>query len=93
MEMTDEQLEELESMGELLVTPEDAAVTMGLDCDLLVLELKKPESPLYTAYHSGRIKTELELRKSIIDLAKAGSSPAQTMAVGFLNSLKSKFDG
>lgn len=37
-------------------------------------------SPIYEAYHQGRLQTKFELRKTVIKLAKAGSPAAEPLA-------------
>lgn len=92
MELNEHELAALKRLGNMLFTPEESALSLGIDPDLLLLELKKPASALYKAYHSGRLERELELRESILGLATAGSSPAQTLALKLLNALKARFD-
>ncbi|MBA4304608.1 MAG: hypothetical protein C0424_10325 [Sphingobacteriaceae bacterium] len=93
MHLTAEQLATLNNCGKLLLPPADVAFYMQLSTDEVELMLKDAGHAGFDAYHAGRINTELELRASILKYAKAGSSPAQTMAKQLLDSLKSKFDG
>ena len=37
-------------------------------------------SPIYTSYHQGRLQTKLNLRKTVIKLAVAGSPAAEPLA-------------
>lgn len=93
MELNTEQLDMLNKCGQLLLAPADVALFMQLDEDSVELMLKDKTHAGHARYHTGRIETEIDLRASILKFAKAGSSPAQTMAKQLLDSLKSKFDG
>jgi hypothetical protein len=55
--------------------------------------MQDQESDFYKAYYKGRLQSEYDLRKSVVKLAKSGSSPAQTMAMDMLNKSKLKMIG
>ncbi|QXN68081.1 terminase small subunit [Microcystis phage Mae-Yong924-2] len=93
MQLTAEQLTTLNNCGQLLLPPADVAFYMQLDADQVELLLTDRGHAGYEAYHAGRIETELALRASILKFAKAGSSPAQTMAKQLLDTLKSQLHG
>ncbi len=93
MELTSEQREEIELLAGLRFSPEIIAVIMEIDvADFLskygyrqekideVLEKYNAQSELFKTIEKGKLKAEAEIRKSIFDMAKAGSSPAQSMA-------------
>lgn len=44
-------------------------------------------SPVYMAYHAGRLQTKYELRKMVIKLARNGSPAAQPLAEKYLEKL------
>ncbi|MDP2188568.1 MAG: hypothetical protein Q8J69_07785 [Sphingobacteriaceae bacterium] len=92
MQLSQQQIELLNHCGQLLLPPNDVARLLQVDDDTITLMLKDRESAGFNAYHTGRLETELALRASILKYAKAGSSPAQTMAKQMLDSLKSCFD-
>lgn len=93
IQLNDEQKEEIKLLAELQFPPEIIAVIMELDvAEFLkeygykkevinkILEKYNAQSELFKIIEAGRLKSQAELRKSIFDMAKAGSSPSQTMA-------------
>lgn len=92
MQLSQQQIDLLNQCGQLLLPPNDVARLLQVHDDVVALMLKDTGSEGFNAYHSGRLETELALRASILKYAKAGSSPAQTMAKQMLDSLKSYFD-
>lgn len=54
----------------------------GSNFEILLLE---KDNPIYTAYHSGRLNSEIEIRDSIRKLALNGSNPAQSAIIHFRN--------
>lgn len=81
MELTDDQLAEIEVFGANFFNPNQIAIVLGVDPDELTDELTDNETLGYKSYQRGRLMTTLEIRKSIITLAKQGSGPAQTLAM------------
>jgi len=84
-ELTDKDFEDIKNMAELFFTPREIALMMEVSCEIFIDECANPDTKLFNAFQSGRLQSELDLRKSIIKLAKSGSSPAQTMAMDLLN--------
>lgn len=78
---SDEQLDEARSLGELLFTNEEI---------MEIMELDELDPKLIKAIRAGHLKAEADLRKSIMDLARSGSSPAQSFAKNLLDQLKRK---
>ena len=65
--------EETEWLASLFFTRKEIEVIMG-----------ESEDPILR----GRLKSEAELRESVIELAKAGSGPAQAMANQYITQMK-----
>lgn len=93
LQLTDEQKEEIEALAGLRFAPEIIAVILEVDVATFlaaygykdedirkILDRYNAQSELFKTVEKGRLQSEAELRKSIFDMAKAGSSPAQTMA-------------
>lgn len=76
MKLEESDLLEIEQYAALAFSPEQVEVIMGF-AKGTVSEEKTAED----AFMRGFLKTEAEVWKSIIEHAKAGSSPAQTLAV------------
>ncbi len=88
MNLTDEQLALVEEMSEALMPPKDIAILIGLpanEIDSFVEQCNTHvNSTLYMAFQKGRLKTKLELQKTIIKLAKHGSPAAEPIAEKFI---------
>ena len=84
MTLTPDQLAEVESLASYFFSPDEIAIVVDVDVADLAEELADDESPIYRAYQKGKLKSTLELRKSIMTLAKQGSGPAQSLALRLL---------
>lgn len=84
MELTIEQLKELEEMSAALLPPSEIAILMDIPAEQrdLFCEVCKTHktSPIYSAYQKGKLRTKYELRKTVVKLAKAGSPAAEPLA-------------
>ena len=72
-----ERLEQIESLSELQFNSEEISIIVGMKFPEMVALLNSQEGPVYEAFERGRLKAEAEVRKSILKLAKQGSTPAQ----------------
>ena len=90
MTLTEEQLSDLTEHAGNLMKRSEICIIMGIDLNEFNDELENPESLVYEAYHRGILLTKEGVRKSVITLAKSGSSPAQTMAEKFLREVDSE---
>lgn len=82
--------DEIKSMSAVFLTPKEIAIILEFDVVQFTNACNAEGSMIYQAFQSGRMKSEYELRQSILKLAKSGSSPAQTMALELLNDSKQK---
>jgi len=85
MNFTQEQLDEIESMATLFLPPDDIAINIGVDPDEFTELINIKSGPGYQAFFKGWMKTEVELRQSILQAALNGSSPAQQMMLNYQN--------
>lgn len=89
MELTNEQLLQLQEYAAALMSINEIAILLDIPPDVRtqfkVMCTKDEDSPLYDAFHKGRLTTKLELRQNIIKLAKAGSPAAEPLAIRFIN--------
>lgn len=85
-----DQLKAVTELSALFFTPAEIAVMQEWPADEFCADCKEKGSAAFNAFYAGRLQSELELRRSIIKLAKSGSSPAQTMAMDMLNKSKLK---
>lgn len=77
--LTEEQQKEIEELAGYFFTEDEVSEISGVE---------KSERGFKKAFRKGNLLAEAELRKSIMELAKAGSSPAQTLAWKMLDSQK-----
>ena len=84
-------IEELEELGAAFTSVEDAAVILQSDPVLLRNAIDDSNTPEHAAYHRGRLMSEFDTRKSIVQMAKAGSSPAQVLALNLIRKLKMEY--
>ena len=74
---SEEQLNQIEEMAYLLISPTLIAVNLGmLEADLRCY-LKDETSHVYQAFYKGLLRQKMELHRSIIKAAGNGSNPAQ----------------
>lgn len=89
MDLNNEQLLQLEEFAAALMSINEIAILLDIPpvarTQFKVLCNSDQESPLYDAFHKGRLTTKLELRRNIIKLAKAGSPAAEPLAIKFIN--------
>ena len=92
-QLSEEQLNEIEEMAGLFLSPESIAVNLELSEDdteyfIAAIQLKNMKNPIVAAYYKGRLTTKVELRKAIKKSALNGSSPSQQMMLNFLKDSK-----
>ena len=85
MQFTQEQLDEIEAMAALFLPPDDIAINIGVDPDEFTELINIKSGIGYQAFFKGWMKTEVELRQSILQAALNGSSPAQQMMLNYQN--------
>lgn len=89
-DITQEELLQVEELAQLYFTPKEISVMLEIKYAEVKDTIENEEGNFYEAFMRGRLQSETDLRKSIMMLAKAGSSPAQTMAMDLLNKSKAK---
>lgn len=83
-------MKEVEELAAVYFTPKEIATIIEVPFAEVEAALCEEGSLFYLAFHKGRLQSEYDLRKSIVKLAKSGSSPAQTMAMDLLQKSKLK---
>lgn len=83
--MTDQDIIDAEKFAKLLFTDEQLATLLNMTPQEFRVHMSIPDGIMRKAVLRGRLTTEAELRTAIINAAKRGSSPAQAMAVQYLN--------
>ncbi len=88
MQLSKEQKELVERCGAALSKPSELARILGIPAEKVKTALQDQDSELYQLYYSGLETTKLELKESVIAIARQGSSPAQTQAFAILRDVE-----
>ena len=84
MTLSEEVLQQIKEMSSALLPPGEIAILLNIPVDQrdFFCDICKNHhsSPIYTAYHQVRLQTKLNLRKTVIKLAIAGSPAAEPLA-------------
>lgn len=84
MILPDETLLQITEMSAALLPSSEIAILLDIPAEQhnLFCDVCKNHrhSPIYSAYHKGRLQTKLNLRKTVIKLAIAGSPAAEPLA-------------
>ncbi len=83
MNLTTEQLDEVQEMAGLFFSPEDIADNLEVDADDFREEIESKTGKIYQAWRRGWLTAEVALRKSILQASNNGSNPAQQMMLNF----------
>ena len=84
MTLTEEVLLQIKEMSAALLPPAEIAILIDIPADqrnyFCDICKNHQSSPIYAAYHQGRLQTKLSLRRTVIKLAVAGSPAAEPLA-------------
>lgn len=77
---------QIQPMASSLMQPREIAILLDLDPDKYEHEINhNTNSDIYRHYYKGRLQTKLDMRKIMIQLAKAGSPQAEVLADKYIN--------
>ena len=89
IDLTDEQLKQLEEYAAALLPPGDIAILLNVCSGQRKLFTQMCKShvntPVYDAYQRGKLTTKFKLRSTVVKLAVAGSPAAEPLAVKFIS--------
>lgn len=91
--LTEDELAQVKQLAGLFFSPREIAMMLGIPNVEGFAEAcrRRPVyAALHDAYHGGKLQEEMLLRKAIVDLAKKGSSPAQTAVVDFIKNVNAR---
>ena len=87
MNLTEEQLSELERLAGLFFSLSEIMVNLEIPAhhedEFSNIILYENEHPIFKSYNKGRITAEIEMRQAIRQAALNGSNPAQTSMLNF----------
>ncbi len=89
-DITAEDVKEIERLAGLFFTPKEISLMLEINPSGFFSACSVEENKIYNAFQGGRLQGEVDLRTSIMKMAKAGSSPAQTMTLDMLKQSKIK---
>lgn len=80
-DITEADIDEIKNMATVFFTPKEIAVVLEVEVNAFTEACSTEGTAIYNAFAGARLKSEYELRLSVVKLAKSGSSPAQTMSL------------
>jgi len=83
---SDDELAEIEKMAGLCFTPEQIAIVLQFDVEEFRKLYNDKLGPVFLHYQRGSLMHETEVRNSIYQLAKGGSSAAQQQYLALMKS-------
>ena len=88
MNLTVDQLKNVEKYASLFLSPYEIAVLID-ECPIqFIKELQSIKSPLALAYNKGKTRTKAEIREKVVSHAKMGSPTAQALAEKYIEEQK-----
>lgn len=81
MELSEDILEEITRMAAAAYTPKQTAFALGISPGEFNAWMQDENHDVSIAYFKGFYSSELVIREGIFQLARTGSSPAQTLAI------------
>jgi hypothetical protein len=88
MSIDAELLKDAGEWAELFFSAQELADLLGLSIDAVRIAISDPDSELGAAIRNARLRSQAELRRQILRLAKQGSGPAQAEALRLLKSME-----
>ena len=85
---TEELLKEIQEYASLMFTRREIAAICEITYETLCAMLEDRRGVPFKTFQSGRLKEDALIRRAVFDLAKAGSSPAQTAALRLIELAK-----
>jgi len=85
---SNEQLSEITSLAEVFFTPKEIAMILEVDPQEFIDICNDAGTEVGKAFNKGKLMSEFKVRKSIVQLANSGSSPAQAMVLEMMKQQK-----
>jgi hypothetical protein len=81
MEINEEILKDIKRLAAAAYTPKQVAFALGLNQEKFIECMQNENHPAAIAFFQGLNTSELLIRESVFQLARSGSSPAQTLSL------------
>ena len=85
MNLSEQQLKNIQNLASLLLEPEEIAVLTGIDISSFLSEVENKKGDTYLAYFKGKTETKKAIHENVIKMAKHGSPQAEELAKDFIN--------
>jgi hypothetical protein len=89
MNLTEEQIKEIEELAGLFLEPDEIAVLTNIDIDFFNLQLERKKGDVYLAYIRGKTISKREIHQNVVKMAKHGSPQAEELANILIDKQKS----
>lgn len=89
MNLTEEQIKEIEELAGLFLEPDEIAVLTNIDIDFFNQQLERKKGDIYLAYLRGKTISKKEIHQNVVKMAKHGSPQAEELANLFIDKQKS----
>jgi len=80
MNLTEQQLKEIEELAGVFMEPEEIAVLLDLDTDMFLRQLEHKKGSAYLVYLRGKAMNKKEIHENVVKMAKHGSPQAEELA-------------
>jgi len=84
MKLTEDQLNKIEELASLFMTPREISSMIDVEFNRIADEFLDPNSIIYKYYFRGKTTSKVELRKKVVPLAKLGSPQAQSLTEQYI---------
>ena len=74
--ITENELQQIEEAGRLLITEHELGLMIGLGSEEIEILLEDLSHPVCAAYQRGKLETKMSMNKFLLDQAKSGSLTA-----------------
>ena len=82
-DLTDEEKQSIKDFGSVGFTYQEVSINLGIPCNELFDQWENQKGEVYELYMQGRLQSEFNIRKSILDSAINGSSPSMVKMMDF----------
>lgn len=84
MNLTEQQIKEIEELAGLFLTADEIAILLDIDVDLFMKTIHTKKGPIYKAYFKGKTRSKKQIRENVVKLARNGSPQAEEMVDGYI---------
>lgn len=82
--LNEEELQLLEDLGGTFFNAAQCAIVLQRESQWFQIQIRDSTTEIYQRYHRGRLLAMHQVRKNALEMAKNGSSPAQSLVEKFI---------